>query len=120
MTDRPLADGEPSLPDDVWEQFERDNETRIRASAPKEPSARARMVAERLRREDEAAARQQRRGLGRRRRKKTVRAQPDGWRAWPTGGRQRRQRDWVATVVVLSVLAAVLLLALYPWRTGYR
>ncbi|MGB8944757.1 MAG: hypothetical protein WCD21_31675, partial [Streptomyces sp.] len=47
------------MPDDVWERFERDSLRDIRASAPKEPSARARMVAERLRRLDEEAARQQ-------------------------------------------------------------
>lgn len=118
MTERPLADEEPSLPDEVWEQFERDSETRIRASAPKEPSARARMVAERLRREDEAATLRQKRHWGRRRRR--VRARPDGWRAWPSEGRGRRPRDWVATVVILSVLVAVLAFALFPWRTLFH
>jgi hypothetical protein len=47
---------EPSLPDDVWEQFANDSERAIRVSAPKEPSARARIVARRLREEDERAA----------------------------------------------------------------
>ncbi|CAG7619312.1 hypothetical protein [Actinacidiphila bryophytorum] len=57
MTTEPSpAAEEPSLPDDVWEQFANDSERAIRASAPKEPSARARIVARRLREEDERAA----------------------------------------------------------------
>ncbi|MFD8817175.1 hypothetical protein ACFV23_38220 [Streptomyces sp. NPDC059627] len=37
-----------SIPDEVWEQFLRDTDRDIRKSAPKEPSARAREVTERL------------------------------------------------------------------------
>ncbi|MEU9351339.1 hypothetical protein AB0D65_10010 [Streptomyces griseoloalbus] len=35
-------DGTPSLPEDVWQRFLTDNEHAIRATAPKEPSARRR------------------------------------------------------------------------------
>jgi hypothetical protein len=118
VSDRTPAGGEQpeqSLPDEVWEEFERDSESRIRAEAPKEPSARARMVAERLRRQDEEAARRQGRRWGRRR--KRVRAQPDAWRAWP----ERRRgggRDRVATAVILGVTVLVVVLALYPWGRG--
>lgn len=55
-TEPPPAAEEPSLPDEVWEQFANDSERAIRATAPKEPSARARIVARRLREEDERAA----------------------------------------------------------------
>ncbi|GHH36758.1 hypothetical protein [Streptomyces candidus] len=120
MSDPPTGteQPEPSLPDDVWEQFERDSEARIRAGAPKEPSARARMVAERLRLQDEEAARRQGRRWGRRR--KRVPARPDGWRAWPEGRRNGGGRDWFATLVVLGVTALVLVLVLYPWGGGRR
>ncbi|MGW4992117.1 hypothetical protein ACWEQ3_31420, partial [Streptomyces mirabilis] len=56
---------QPSVPDDVWERFARDTERDIRSSAPKEPSARARMVTERLRQKDAKGA------------------QPEGWRTGP-------------------------------------
>ncbi|MFF0741609.1 hypothetical protein ACFYVL_14535 [Streptomyces sp. NPDC004111] len=118
MGDRPRGEEEPSLPDDVWQQFEQDSEARIRAQAPKEPSARARMVAERLRREDEAAAARHKRRL--RRRRGPVRARPDAWRAWPESRRRGRNRDWVATLVILGVLVGVLALMYYPWGASYR
>ncbi|MET7292985.1 hypothetical protein ABZS79_12710 [Streptomyces griseoloalbus] len=35
-------DGTPSLPEDVWQRFLTDNERAIRATAPREPSARRR------------------------------------------------------------------------------
>ncbi|TJZ99893.1 hypothetical protein FCI23_44130 [Actinacidiphila oryziradicis] len=57
MPPQPPPSGEqPSLPDDVWEEFVHDTEASIRDSAPKEPSARARMVTERLRQQDQATA----------------------------------------------------------------
>ncbi|MEU1026458.1 hypothetical protein ABZ366_31175, partial [Streptomyces sp. NPDC005904] len=62
-----------AIPDEVWEKFEKDSERDIRSSAPKEPSARARMVAERLRRLDEEAAREQVRRAGRLRRRRARR-----------------------------------------------
>lgn len=118
------------IPDDVWERFERDSLRDIRASAPKEPSARARMVAERLRRLDEEAARRQAadsRALGRRRRKrKAARGegtagawQPDEWRAAPAGpprsGRsERSRRVWSVVIVVGGMALAIVLLS--PFR----
>ncbi|MFI5805819.1 hypothetical protein [Streptomyces sp. NPDC051561] len=121
MSNSPVAEGDPSerepfLPDEVWEQFEQDSLARIRQDAPKEPSARARMVAERLRREDELATQAQKRRLGRR--KKRVQARPEGWRSWQ-GGSSRGNRDWVATTVILTVLVGVLVLAFYPWGPSY-
>ncbi|MFH8366123.1 hypothetical protein [Streptomyces sp. NPDC018031] len=56
MTTTPQPPDEPSLPDDVWEKFEHDTLASIRATAPKEPSARARMVTARFREEEEQAA----------------------------------------------------------------
>jgi len=45
--DDPTPDS--SIPDEVWQKFVEDSERDIRGAAPKEPSARARMVTERLR-----------------------------------------------------------------------
>ncbi|WP_409059216.1 hypothetical protein [Streptomyces sp. SYP-A7185] len=118
------------IPDDVWERFERDSLRDIRTSAPKEPSARARMVAERLRRlDEEAALRQaaQSRALGRRRRKrKAARGEgtagawrPDEWRATPTGPRrdarsERSRRVWSVVIVLGGMALAIVLLS--PFR----
>lgn len=57
MTTTPQPPDEPLLPDDVWEKFENDSLASIRATAPKEPSARARMVTARFREEEEEAVR---------------------------------------------------------------
>ncbi|MDQ1036655.1 hypothetical protein QFZ75_003071 [Streptomyces sp. V3I8] len=84
-----------SLPDDVWEQFVRDSERDIRTSgAPKEPSARARMVTERLRQQEARGE------------------LPQGWRTVPdgqgmNGRRARRRRVRTAIGVVLAVAVAV-------------
>lgn len=91
--------GQPSLPDDVWERFARDTERDIRGSAPKEPSARARMVTERLRQNDAAGA------------------QPEGWRTGPAwremdGRASRRRRLWA--IIGLPVVVAVALVAVKP------
>ncbi|MGW6023184.1 hypothetical protein [Streptomyces sp. NPDC055099] len=118
------------IPDDVWERFERDSLRDIRTSAPKEPSARARMVAERLRRLDEEAALRQAeesRALGRRRRKrKAARGEgvagawrPDDWRAAPAGPRrggrsERSRRVWSVVIVVGGMTLAIVLLS--PFR----
>ncbi|WP_190195880.1 hypothetical protein [Streptomyces djakartensis] len=100
MSDKP-SDDQPSaseIPDDVWEQFTRDTERDIRASAPKEPSARARMVTERLR-EQEARG-----------------ELPPGWRTGPSlemnGRSARRRKLWAALGVPVAV--AVALVALKP------
>ncbi|MEU5580217.1 hypothetical protein ABZ791_15615 [Streptomyces huasconensis] len=115
-----------AIPDEVWEQFERDSERDIRSTAPKEPSARARMVAERLRRLDEEAARQEaeRRGRLRRRRARRddadpVRWRPDDWRAAPTGPRRdprsERGRRVLSVVIVIGGMALAIAL-LSPFR----
>ncbi|MFE8988521.1 hypothetical protein ACFYMI_11850 [Streptomyces collinus] len=100
MSDKP-SDDQPSaseIPDDVWEQFTRDTERDIRSSAPKEPSARARMVTERLREQDARGE------------------TPPGWRTGPgpeTNGRAaRRRRLWA--VLGVPVAVAVALVALKP------
>uniref|UniRef100_UPI0031DEE18B hypothetical protein n=1 Tax=Streptomyces hawaiiensis TaxID=67305 RepID=UPI0031DEE18B len=101
MSEKP-SDDQPSaseIPDDVWEQFTRDTERDIRSSAPKEPSARARMVTERLREQD-------------------ARGQtPPGWRTGPAwqemnGRAARRRKLWA--VLGVTVAAAAALVALKP------
>ncbi|MFI8926484.1 hypothetical protein ACIG3E_02205 [Streptomyces sp. NPDC053474] len=122
-------DDEAPIPDEVWARFAQDSEREIRASAPKEPSARARMVAERLRKLDAEAARQQAKGtVGRKRRKRKEAAaepwRPDDWRSAPVGprrggagsGRWRQVRSVV--IVVGFMVLAILLLSPYrfwPW-----
>jgi hypothetical protein len=94
------SDDQPSdseIPDDVWEQFTRDTERDIRSSAPKEPSARARMVSERLREQDARGE------------------LPPGWRTGPAvvnGRAARRRKLWA--VLGVPVAAAVALVALKP------
>ena len=94
VSDKPAEEpsSTPEIPDDVWEQFARDTERDIRASAPKEPSARAREVTERL--------------------KKSKGAEPEGWRTGPAwqemNGRARRKRRlWAALGVPLAIAVAV-------------
>lgn len=82
------ADGARPVTDDEWAAFQQEAETSVRrpsqaGAVPKEPSARARMVAARLRDQDEAAARAQGRRWGRRP-KQPEPWQPDGWRTGPT------------------------------------
>ncbi|MGW1623307.1 hypothetical protein [Streptomyces sp. NPDC002172] len=80
-----------SISDEVWEQFLRDSERDIRKSAPKEPSARAREVTERL---------------------KGQQGQPEGWRTGPVwqeqnGRAARRRRAWAVIGVPLAIAVAV-------------
>jgi hypothetical protein len=110
----PLPEGEPPMPDDVWDRFLQDTERDIRATAPKEPSARARIVARRLREEDEkAAAEAPRRRFGRRR--GPVRAAPPAWRSGTTDAAERhlaRRRLARSTAgVVLAVVVVLVILA---------
>ncbi|MDT0405952.1 serine/threonine-protein kinase [Streptomyces edwardsiae] len=117
-----------SLPDDVWEKFVEDSERDIRASAPKEPSARARMVTERLRAMDEAQARAA--AGGRRRtggkRRTAPPARPDGWRASPPlrvleRPTSRRRRIWSVAGIVVAVALAVVVVnpsAALSWLPG--
>ncbi|KOU64081.1 hypothetical protein ADK57_20265 [Streptomyces sp. MMG1533] len=87
------------MPDEVWEKFIRDSELDIRAAAPKEPSARARMVTERLRQQEARGER------------------PEGWRTVPArqeshGRNARRRRLWA--VIGVPVAIAVAVVALKP------
>ncbi|MFC0600407.1 hypothetical protein [Streptomyces palmae] len=77
MTTSPQPPEEPIIPDDVWEKFTSDTEASIRATAPKEPSARARLVTRRLQEEQD-----QQRAAGER-----GEAPRTGKRSW----RERRQ-----------------------------
>ncbi|MFJ8936932.1 hypothetical protein ACIRL0_14665 [Streptomyces sp. NPDC102365] len=101
----PGGAGEPdgsgeSIPDDVWERFVQDSERDIRTSqAPKEPSARARMVTERLRQQDARGE------------------LPPAWRADPVGQRAngraaRRRKVW--TVIGIPLALAVAVVAMKP------
>jgi hypothetical protein len=130
-TKPPPPDDQPSIPDDVWDQFVRDTESDIRASAPKEPSARARMVTERLRQQDaqdahEAKRREAKQAKQAKQAKKAKKAkkaksepEPTGWRTGPAwqemDGRATRQRRWLG---LLGVLLAVgmLVIVLNPSR----
>ncbi|MFJ6635494.1 hypothetical protein ACIQMR_29475 [Streptomyces sp. NPDC091376] len=89
------GDGSP-VSDEEWAEFVRRAGEGSGADAPKEPSARARMVAARLRAEDE------------RRRREGKPAEPEGWRTGPAwqerSGSARKRRRLVA---VLGVLVAV-------------
>jgi hypothetical protein len=106
---QPGETGEPTVPDDVWERFAADSERDIRASAPKEPSARARMVTERLRLQD---AREAERATRRTSRKEArPAARPEGWRTGPAwremdGRAARRRRLWAILGVPLAVAVA--------------
>ncbi|MFD3451191.1 hypothetical protein ACFWVC_03345 [Streptomyces sp. NPDC058691] len=127
-TTPPHPDDEPSVPDDVWDRFVGDTEASIRASAPKEPSARARMVTERLRQQDALAAREAKRS-GRAAKTAARQAQPEAWRAGPDPfaeavRRPRRRRRGLGILGVLMAVAAVLVLlnpgAALSWLRGDR
>lgn len=113
-------DEPPSLPDAVWEEFTKDTAGRIRASAPKEPSARARMVTERFRREDAERAERARRSKPRWRGGKGRRPQePEGWRTGPAWqdmqrGRRGPWRDRIRTLLIVAAVAALALVAINP------
>ncbi|MCZ4096210.1 MULTISPECIES: hypothetical protein [Streptomyces] len=115
MTTEPPASGDESaIPDDVWEKFVQDSEQDIRAQAPKEPSARARMVTERLRREAELAEQQQKKNKRWGRAPKAKPGEPAGWRTGPAWqdreGRatRRRLRGALGVLLTVGVLLAVL------------
>ncbi|MFJ6543336.1 hypothetical protein ACIQMP_22175 [Streptomyces sp. NPDC091385] len=110
--ERPDDSGEPAaISDDQWDTFLRDTVEGGGPPAPKEPSARARMVARRLREEGEREAAADRR-FGRRR-KAAQPAEPPGWRTGPAWQEKRRRSPfWAALGVVLAV--AVCLIALRP------
>ncbi|MFC8063465.1 hypothetical protein [Streptomyces sp. NPDC057293] len=104
--DRSDDDPSPSLSDEQLEAFLREAAEGGGTSAPKEPSARARMVARRLREEDEAARRADPRGG----RKDQGPPSPPGWRTGPApsaGGSRKRLVGAVVGVLVLAALAVV-------------
>ncbi|MEI5102114.1 hypothetical protein RB200_30890 [Streptomyces sp. PmtG] len=117
-------DDESAIPDEVWRKFAEDSERDIRSSAPKEPSARARMVADRLRRLDAEEARRQAEGtVGRKRRQRKEESaapwRPDDWRAAPTGPRRgARSGRWrqARSVVIVVGLMALAIVLLSPYR----
>ncbi|MFI0720523.1 hypothetical protein [Streptomyces sp. NPDC021224] len=125
-TEPPPAADEPSLPDEVWEQFANDSERAIRATAPKEPSARARIVARRLREDDENGVTDEPRRLGRRRtRPHTPSQHAAAWRPDNRPPRRpltpgvRRLRAFAGIVLVVAV--ALFLLApssAWSWISG--
>ncbi|MFD8979206.1 hypothetical protein [Streptomyces sp. NPDC059564] len=104
-------DGGPGISDEEWARFS-EQIARESADAPKEPSARARMVTERLRGEDEARARAARPG-GFGRRPKPGRNDPPGWRTGPAWqetegrGKGRRRLKAAAAIVFIAALALV-------------
>ncbi|WP_329335667.1 hypothetical protein OG866_17160 [Streptomyces sp. NBC_00663] len=88
MSDKPAEDpsSTPEVPDELWEQFVRANEQ----AAPKEPSARARMVTDRLRQQEARGE------------------LPEGWRTGPARQEKKRGRAvWKALGVLLAVAVAV-------------
>ncbi|NJP43867.1 hypothetical protein [Actinacidiphila epipremni] len=119
-TEPPPAADEPSLPDDVWEQFANDSERAIRATAPKEPSARARIVARRLREEEQRSADEPRRRNRRRDQPHTPSQHAAAWRPdnrpprRPLSPAIRRLRA-VAGVVLVAAVALFLLAPSRAW-----
>ena len=128
----PAPEGEPSLPDDVWDRFVEDSERDIRATAPKEPSARARMVARRLREADErAAAREQQASLRGRlgprgwfgprgrfsRRGRALRADDRRSGGSDAGGRWAPLRSRLRGLLGVLLVAVVVLVLLSPGRS---
>ncbi|MFF9348003.1 hypothetical protein [Streptomyces sp. NPDC014734] len=124
--------GGSSPSDDEWAEFLRQAESGAgRENAPKEPSARARMVTARMRALDEGAAAARSRKGGRLwpgRKKAPVAGawQPEGWRTgpeWRKNGRARQRSGFVSALAVLAVVALVLvamrpslLTDHLPWR----
>ncbi|WP_329129382.1 hypothetical protein OG552_03185 [Streptomyces sp. NBC_01476] len=112
----PAPEGEPSLPDEVWDQFLQDSERDIRASdAPKEPSARARLVARRLR-EEEARAEAERRSRRGRTRRRAI-SPPGRWSGGSDAAEGRaRRRTRLRGVAGVVVVVILLLVVLAPGR----
>lgn len=81
---------EASIPEEEWERFLRDTAAGVGSDdAPKEPSARARMVTRRLREQP---------------------APPEGWRTYRPAAPRRRWRAWIAIpLIAVAVLVAMAL-----------
>ncbi|WP_127360792.1 hypothetical protein [Actinacidiphila soli] len=128
-TTPPPSDDQPSIPDDVWDQFVRDTESDIRASAPKEPSARARMVTERLRQQDAQEAREAKGRKAKQAKQAKSAAEPPGWRTGPAwqeaddrAARKRRRLGLLGVLLTVGLLVIVLnpsrALSLLPGRSS--
>lgn len=108
------ASGErPSVSDEEWAEFVRRAEEEP-GQGPKEPSARARMVTERLRQEDAERAAAAGRGKWFRRKAQPERNEPPGWRTGPAwqemqGRRGRGRLKPALAVVLIAGLALVVL-----------
>ncbi|MER5600566.1 hypothetical protein [Streptomyces sp. NPDC002265] len=100
MAERPSEEsraddsGSSSISDDEWAKFVQESERGIPDSAPKEPSARARMVTERLRQQEARGE------------------LPEGWRTGPAwqemnGRATRRRRLWGILGVPIAIVVAV-------------
>ncbi|WP_405979185.1 hypothetical protein [Streptomyces sp. NBC_00158] len=110
--------GGSGISDEEWERFgeqiarEGREGREAAADAPKEPSARARMVTERLRREEEERSRAAGRD-GPSGRRRTVPSEPPGWRTGPAWqemeGRGRRRRGIKATAAIVGIAALALI-----------
>lgn len=125
---RPGPEGEPSgssVPDEVWERFLRDTEGAIRANAPRELSARARVAARRIREEKQRARARAERVSG-----PPGPSDPDERRASAAaaairaagpvdeeGERRRLRRRRTRTVIGCLVILAMMVVALSPGRT---
>jgi hypothetical protein len=109
---------ESPIPDEVWDRFLNDTERDIRASAPKEPSARARVVARRLREMDARTAED----FPRRPRRSGREPSDRPWRpAAARAGRREagpraggRRSGWVRSAVTIVAVVAVVLFVLAP------
>ncbi|GAB3644320.1 hypothetical protein [Streptomyces sparsus] len=100
-------DGDASISDEQWEQFQRDPGVAGRAGAvPKETSARARMVARRLRERDEEFARQQGGRRWGRKKKEPEPWQPEGWRTGPAWQERNGRRPGARAGRALAGLLA--------------
>ncbi|WP_180686294.1 serine/threonine-protein kinase [Streptomyces gossypiisoli] len=119
-------DGEPSgesssvISDEQLESFLREAAEGGGAPAPKEPSARARMVAARLREQDKAARRAQG-GARWPRRKRKVQGlppgTPPGWRtgpAWQEMNGTRARRRQIGSVIGVTLTVALAVVAVRP------
>ncbi|CAM5547465.1 hypothetical protein SAVIM338S_04407 [Streptomyces avidinii] len=108
-------DGGTSVPDEDWARF-MEQAAAGTGEAPKEPSARARMVTERLRLEDERRAKSGRMGrMGRTGRKGQRPGEPEGWRtgpAWQEGRGSGKRR--LKAGLAIALVAALALIAIRP------
>lgn len=116
MADEQSDEPRASYSDEEWKAFQIESEGPARLRAPKEPSARSRIVAERLRRQDEEAARRSRglRRLRPRGRRRGGRAEPEGWRAWSAPGRAPVRRGGVWAFIWIAVALGFVLALLFP------